>query len=58
MNIELNRQEARDIAEALRIYRDRFYRHQSEVSEETWMKNRVKFVAVDLLRDKIQKGDN
>ena len=50
----ITRQDRKYLMEALRIYRDRFYRHQSEVSEDTWMKNRAIFVHLDKLHSIIQ----
>lgn len=54
ITIEVSNADARHIAEALRIYRDRFYRHESEVSAETYTKNRTTFDHIDGLRRHIQ----
>lgn len=49
--MELTQAELKTIAEALRVYRDRYYRHPSQRSYE---KNRVIFNNIDNLRTRIQ----
>ena len=54
-DVKLSREEAWMIDKALRLLRDKHYRHASEVSTETYDKNRKIFDKCDELRHRIVK---
>ena len=53
MNITITPEERKILDKALRLYRDKHYRHQSEVSAETYEKNQTEFDRAEKLRDKV-----
>ena len=51
--VKLSREEAWLIDKAIRILRDRHYRHESEVKPETYVKSREAMAKLDELRQRI-----